>query len=47
MMVLVQRHRIEVDLLTCAMRYSPEGFNSVTECKALSWQFSHLGAVFC
>lgn len=46
MMVLVWRHQIEVDLLTCATRYSPEGFNFVTERKALSWRFSHLGAVF-
>lgn len=37
MMVLVQKHQIEVDLLTCAMQSSPEGFHSVTEHKALSW----------
>lgn len=31
LVVLVQRHRVELDLLTCVMQNSPEGFNSVTK----------------
>lgn len=45
LVVLVQRRRMEVDLLTCAMQNNPEGFNSVT--KHLPGSSPTLGAGLC